>query len=434
MASGFPVALRFYRGLSAMASPLVRLLIARRLKRGKEDASRIGERRGIAALARPQGDVIWIHGASVGEVLAVAGLIENLRGLGFTVLLTSGTVTSAAVVKSRFGDGVIHQYVPYDIARFVGRFLDHWRPAFALFVESDLWPNILMQCAARRIPAILVNGRMSERSFARWRRAASIISPLLGVFDLCLAQSQADAARLRDLGARRVVVSGNLKLDVNPPPADPDKLQRLSARVRGRPLILAASTHPGEDDVLIDAHRRLRARFPGLLTIIVPRHPQRGEAIAEAVRVQGLEVTLRSRGESPFPQTDIYVADTIGELGLFYRLVPIVFMGGSLVPHGGQNPIEAIKLGACVGHGPHVWNFADVYAALDRAGGAIPVEDGERLVALLAHWLAHDEARAQCAQAGRDVVESLGGALQRTMDELEPYLLQLQLERRTGHA
>lgn len=432
--SAFPASLRLYRALSSLMPPIARVLIARRLKRGKEDPDRVGERRGIATRPRPEGQIIWIHGASVGEVLAAAGLVDCLREMGFSVLVTSGTVTSASIVARRFPEDMIHQFVPYDMAPFVTRFLDHWRPTLALFVESDLWPNLLMQCAARRIPTILVNARMSERSFTRWQRARSAISALLGAFDLCLAQSEADAARLHGLGARRVVVSGNLKLDVMPPPADEDKLHRLSARLRGRPLVLGASTHPGEEDMLIDGHRRLRERFPGLLTIIVPRHPQRGEDIAEIAAREGLEVAVRSRGESPFPQTDIYVADTIGELGLFYRLAPIVYMGGSLVPHGGQNAIEAIKLGGCVAHGPHVWNFADVYAELDMSGGAVMVADAEELVALLAHWLAHHDARQICARRGHDAVEAMGGALMRTMSELEPYLLQLRLESRGHHA
>lgn len=434
LANSWPLTLRLYGGLSKLAEPLAGQLIAHRLKRGKEDPQRVQERRGLASVARPDGEIVWIHGASVGEILAAAGLIEQLHAQGFTILLTSGTVTSSKIAQSRFGDRVIHQFIPYDIPGFVTRFLDHWRPSLALFIESDIWPNIVRFCTARRVPMILINGRLSERSFARWRRAPATIASLLGCFDLCLAQSEGDAERFHLLGVPRVAISGNLKLDVPPPPADEEAYRSLLARLRGRPLILAASTHPGEEEVLIDAHHRLRGRFPGLITIVVPRHPQRGATIAQMAADTGLHVGLRSMAATVNAQTDFYIADTIGELGLFYRAAPIVFMGGSLVSHGGQNPIEAIKLGAAVIHGPNVWNFRDVYRALDDAGGALPVADAEDLVARLGAWLDDAARHRQYGLRGRHVVEALGGALARTQAELEPYLMQLRLEARPNYA
>src|SRR5882757_4959367 len=370
MASSLPMTLRVYRRLSAAVMPLAPALIKRRLKQGKEDPARVGERRGVSRDVRPQGPLVWIHGASVGEVLAAVALIERLRALNLRILLTSGTVTSAAIVAKRFPADVIHQYVPYDSPRYVTRFLDHWRPSLALFIESDLWPNLIISSAARRLPMVLINGRMSQRSFPRWQRVQGTISALLGKFDVCLAQSQTDADRFATLGSRNVVVTGNLKLDVPAPPADANKLDMLMSMTRGRPVVLAASTHPGEGEILTQTHRSLAGYFPGLLSVIVPRHPDRGEAIARMISASGLNPTLRSHEDLPTATTDIYVADTMGELGLFYRLAPIVFMGGSLVEHGGQNPIEAIKLGASMIHGPHVFNFTDVYDALDAAGGA----------------------------------------------------------------
>jgi 3-deoxy-D-manno-octulosonic-acid transferase len=322
--------------------PLAPALIKRRLKQGKEDPARVDERRGMSQDVRPHGPLVWIHGASVGEVLAAAALIEKLRALNIRILLTSGTVTSAAIVAKRFPADIIHQYVPYDSPRYVARFLDHWRPSLALFIESDLWPNLILSSAARRLPMVLINGRMSHRSFPRWRRVAATISALLGRFDVCLAQSQVDAERFAALGGRNVITTGNLKLDVPAPPADSAKLERLMSVTRGRPIIVAASTHPGEEDILLDAHRTLAGFFPSLLSVIVPRHPARGEAIARTVAASGLHVAQRSREEWPTATTDIYVADTMGEMGLFYRLAPIVFMGGSLVEDGGQNPIEAV--------------------------------------------------------------------------------------------
>ncbi|OKO73908.1 3-deoxy-D-manno-octulosonic acid transferase [Bradyrhizobium sp. NAS96.2] len=434
LASSLPMTLRVYRKLSSAMVPLAPALIKRRLKLGKEDPERVGERRGVSADTRPQGPLVWIHGASVGEVLAAVGLIERLRALNLRILLTSGTVTSAAIVAKRFPPDVIHQYVPYDSPRYVARFLDHWRPSLALFIESDLWPNLILSSAARRLPMVLINGRMSQRSFPRWRRLSNTIGALLGRFDICLAQSNTDAERFAELGSHNVVVTGNLKLDVAAPPADPAKLERLMSVTRGRAIVVAASTHPGEEEILIEAHKSLAKFFPGLLTVIVPRHAHRGEAVAQLVTDAGLRPGLRSHEDLPVATTDIYVADTMGELGLFYRLAPIVFMGGSLVPHGGQNPIEAIKLGAAIVHGPHVFNFTDVYDALDRRGGARRADDRDALVKQLGQFLADPAARDASLVASERVVEQLGGALERTVTALEPYLLQLRLEMGAANA
>jgi 3-deoxy-D-manno-octulosonic-acid transferase len=434
MASSLPMTLRVYQKLSAAMMPLTPAMIRRRMKQGKEDPARIGERRGISRDIRPHGPLVWIHGASVGEVLAAAALIERLRALKIRILLTSGTVTSAAIVAKRFPPDIIHQYVPYDSPRYVARFLYHWRPSLALFIESDLWPNLILSSAARRLPMVLINGRMSHRSFPRWRRITSTISALLGRFDVCLAQSRVDAERFTALGSRNVITTGNLKFDVPAPPADLARLERLMSVTRGRPLIVAASTHPGEEEILLEAHRTLAGFFPSLLSVFVPRHPDRGEAITRMITASGLTAARRSREELPTAKTDIYVADTMGELGLFYRLAPIVFMGGSLVEHGGQNPIEAVKLGASIVHGPHVFNFTDVYEALDSAGGAKRADTLEALVKQLGQLLADPAARDLSIAAGERVVVQLGGALDRTLAALEPYLLQLRLEMGAANA
>src|ERR1700730_14924307 len=434
MANSLPMTLRTYRRLSAAVALLAPALIKRRLKQGKEDPARIGERRGMSRDARPHGPLVWIHGASVGEVLAAAALIEKLRALNIRILLTSGTVTSAAIVAKRFPADVIHQYVPYDSPRYVARFLDHWQPSLALFIESDLWPNLILSSAARRLPMVLINGRMSQRSFPRWRRVTGTIAALLGRFDVCLAQSHLDAERFAALGSRNVITTGNLKLDVPAPPTDPARLERLMSVTRGRPIIVAASTHPGEEEILAEAHRTLAGIFPALLSVIVPRHPHRGEAIAHTIAAAGLHACVRSVPKSHCATTEIYVADTLGELGLFHRLAPIVFMGGSLVEHGGQNPIEAIKLGASIVHGPHVFNFSDVYEALDSAGGARQADTQEALVKQIGKLLADPAARELSVAASERVVEQLGGALDRTLAALEPYLLQLRLEMGAANA
>jgi 3-deoxy-D-manno-octulosonic-acid transferase len=434
VADSLPMTLRVYRSLSSAVVPLAPALIRQRLRLGKEDPERSAERRGLTRDVRPPGPLVWIHGASVGEVLAAAALIQRLRQLNLRILVTSGTVTSAAIVARRFPPDVIHQYVPYDSPRFVARFLDHWRPSLALFIESDLWPNLILSSAARRVPMVLINGRMSQRSFPRWQKVASTISALLGTFDICLAQSPTDAKRFAALGCHNVITTGNLKLDVPAPPADPDKLDKLLFITRGRPIIIAASTHPGEEEILIEVHKALAGFFPSLLTVIVPRHPSRGEAIVQTIAAAGLTPAQRSHEDLPTAVTDIYVADTLGELGLFYRLAPIVFMGGSLASHGGQNPIEPIKLGAAILHGPHVWNFAEIYADLDKAHGAEQVADVEELAQRASAWLKNAGERMATVSAARAMVATLGGGLGRTLAALEPYLMQIRLERRASDA
>ncbi|HKS84353.1 MAG TPA: glycosyltransferase N-terminal domain-containing protein, partial [Pseudolabrys sp.] len=336
--------------------------------------------------------------------------------------------------EQRLSRGVVHQFVPLDVPRFVRRFLDHWRPDLALFVESDLWPNTIVETSARGIPMVLVNGRLSEESFRRWRRLPRSIAHLLLQLDLCLSGTTADARRFSELGAAQVATTGNLKLDVPAPPADRAALDALRTAVGDRPVIAAASTHAGEEEAMVAAHVRLRNTFPGLLTLIAPRHPERGPAVVGAATAAGLSAALRSQGELPKRGTAIYVADTVGELGLIYRVAPAVFMGGSLVKHGGQNPIEAAKLRTAVLHGPHVWNFAEIYAALDSARGAEVVDNFDRLAAQFADWLTDPDACSRVAESGQRIVEELGGALDRTMASLDPYLMQLQLHERARHA
>lgn len=434
MAEGLPLTLHAYRLLTAAATPLAPALMSHRLKRGKEVAARLSERYGESDIARPAGPLVWVHGASVGELLSVIPLIKRIREKGLAVLCTSGTVTSANLAEQRLPKGVIHQFVILDMPRFVNRFFDHWQPDLALFVESDLWPNLIMTSAERGIPLILINGRVSERSFNRWRRVPATIGALLRCFDLCLAQSAAHAERYRALGAPRIVTTGNLKFDVPEPPGDADKLARLRAAIGERTVLAGASTHAGEEAILIAAHQRLRDAFPGLLTIIAPRHPERGAAILDIAEAGELKAALRSRGELPRCDTEIYVADTLGELGLIYRLAPIVFVGGSLASHGGQNPIEPIKLGAAILHGPNVWNFAEVYAALDAAGGAEQVNDVEGFALRAGDWLKDANARAAVVAAARTSIAALGGGLERTLAALEPYLAQIRLSQRARHA
>jgi 3-deoxy-D-manno-octulosonic-acid transferase len=434
VSSKLTLTLRAYRLLSAAATPFVPLLLARRLKRGKEHRGRLFERRGESRVARPEGPLVWLHAASVGELVSVLPLVERIRSRGFAMLVTTGTVTSGGLAEQRLPRGVIHQFLPVDVPRYMRRFLDYWKPDLAMFVESDLWPNMVIEASKRSVPMILVNGRLSENSFRRWRMLPKTIGNLLQRLDLCLAGTPGDAERLIELGAPRVINTGNLKLDVPAPAADPAKLAALRDAIGGRIVIAAASTHAGEEGIVIEAHKRLRGNFSGLLTIIAPRHPERGPGVVEIASAAGLKITQRSRGELPNAATDIYVADTMGELGLIYRVAPVVFMGGSLVSHGGQNPIEPAKLGAAILHGPHVWNFAEIYSALDAARGAELVNDAKQLTAAIAAWLGNEAARQQAAKIAKTTVDSLGGALERTLLSLDPYLMQLQLRQRAHYA
>ena len=429
-----PAGLRAYRLLSAAATPLAPLFLGQRLRRGKEHGARLGERRGESGIRRPSGTLVWVHGASVGEIASVLPLIARLRERGIGVLVTSGTVTSSDLAEQRLPPDVIHQFVPLDAPRFVRRFIEHWQPGLALFVEQDLWPNLMLETTRRGVPLILINARLSENSYRRWRRLPRTIANLLGRFDLCLARTPADGARFSELGAPRVVTSGNLKLDVPAPPADGRALDALKRAIGNRPVIAAASTHAGEETAIIEAHRRLRRNFSSLLTLIVPRHPERGVNVAQVAGAAGQKVAVRSYGELPDATTEIYIVDTLGELGLIYRLAPVVFIGGSLIPHGGQNPIEAAKLGSVILHGPHVGNFEEIYAALDAAQGAEAVTDAGRLTSAIGKLLTYPQARTRMAENARTTVEAQSGALERTLQSLEPYLTQLQLAERARHA
>lgn len=411
-----------YRLFGMALRPLVPVALAFRASRGKEDATRRAERYGRAALRRPAGRLIWVHAASVGETNAVLPLIERLTGAGFQVLFTSTTVTSAAVAAKRLPAHAVHQYGPLDIAPYVDRFLDHWRPEFAIFVESELWPAVMTRLEENVVPLVVVNARLSERSFRGWQRFATVARGLFARIGLCLAQSEEDGVRFRALGAKRITVTGNLKFDTPPLAADAGELERLRSAVGQRPVWVAASTHEGEEEIVADAHRLLRERFPGVLTVIVPRHPNRGDAVRAVLADRRLSVAQRSRGEPLVREIDVYLADTLGELGLFYRAAPIAFLGGSLVAHGGQNPIEPTQLDSAVLHGPHVYNFADIYDRLDSAVPLEPIRDASGLAAAVGRLLADPKAAADRAAAAGAALSPLSGALDATMLALRPYL------------
>ncbi len=427
-----PWQIMLYRAGTRAAQPLAGLILRSRLKKGKEDPERLPERRGVPGRPRPEGRLVWIHGASVGETVSMTPIVERLMERGHHVLVTSGTVTSARIMAERLPSGAIHQFIPLDAPGFMQRFFRHWRPDVGLIAESELWPNMIIEAGKHDVPLMLLNGRMSERSYARWTKHPAIARMLLGRFDVVMAQTRLDGERYQRLGAPRVAMGGNLKYDVTPPPADPAALALLQGGTAGRPVWVAASTHPGEEEIIIDAHRRIAQRLPKLLTIIAPRHPRRGEEVEALARGAGVATARRSAGLNPDRAVDLYVADTVGELGLFYRLATVAFLGGSLVPHGGQNPIEPAKLGAAIAHGPEVHNFADVYASLDQAGGAAQVSDAGALAGRVHLWLT-DAGQARAAgRAALAAVGELTGAAERVMQALDPLLARAELRRGGG--
>jgi 3-deoxy-D-manno-octulosonic-acid transferase len=417
------IALGLYRTLWLALAPAIPLALSARAARGKEDRARLRERWGHGTLARPDGPLIWVHGASIGECVAALPLIARLLAKEERhVLVTSGTVSSARVMAERLPDRALHQYVPIDRPDAVRRFLAHWRPDVALFVESELWPNLLLAARAAGIPLALVNARLSERSFRGWLRAPGIARRLLGAFDICLAQNRDIAERLAQLGARKVQITGSLKADAGPLPVDERDLAAFRGATGDRLVFLAASTHAGEEEMLFDVVQRFRAEAMSVLSVIVPRHPERGEAIAANAGRRGLVATRRSQGALPGGDTDIYVADTLGELGLFYRAAPFAFLGGSLVPHGGQNPLEAARLGRAVLTGPHMENFADAFRMLlDRQGTGLVTSPSELHAAARRLLTAPDEA-VRLGQAAKTAAESLGGALDATVAAAESLL------------
>ncbi|MGE5546918.1 MAG: 3-deoxy-D-manno-octulosonic acid transferase [Solirubrobacterales bacterium] len=410
-----------YRALTTVGGPLIRHYLDRRLRRGKEDPERFPERLGVPGRPRPDGTLAWLHAASVGESLSLLPLVERLAARpGISVLVTTGTVTSARLMAERLPEGAFHQFIPVDRAAWVRRFLDHWRPDLALWAESEFWPNLLLETARRRIPAVLVQGRMSARSFAGWSRAPGFIRRLLSCFTLCLAQTPEDAERLRKLGAVDVRCLGNLKLSGLPLPCDEEELARLRQAVAARPLWLAASTHPGEEAIAARVHLRLAARHPGLLTVLVPRHPERGPAIAAELRAMDMGVGIRSAGNAP--DAEIYVADTMGELGLFYRLSPVVFVGKSLLVGGGQNPYEPARLGAAVLFGPRMDNFPGMVPAMLAAGAAEEVADEVALADAVSALLADSALLERRRAAALAWAEAEAGALDAVEAVLVPLL------------
>lgn len=408
-----PLPLALYGAATALLEPFAPGLLRARARRGKEEAARLGERLGQAGRPRPDGPLIWLHGVSVGETTSLLPLVAALRARrpDLTILVTSGTVTAAALLAQRLPDGVLHQFAPVDGPGAVRRFLDHWRPGLAVFVESEFWPNLILAAKARGVRLALLSARMTAASARNWSRWPASAKALTGAFDLILPQDAGTEERLRSLGA----TTGprlNLKLVGEPLPCDAAELDRLRAAFAGRKIVLAASTHPGEEPLIALA---MRKAAPDAALVIVPRHPDRGPEIA-----QMLGGGLRSQGAAPGA---VYVADTLGELGVFFRLADVVVMGGSFVPDiGGHNPLEPARIGRPILTGRYAFNAADVYAEMFAEACAIQAADGKALGRHIAGLLANPAMATRTGEAALAYANRQGAALDEAMALLDPLL------------
>ena len=380
---------RLYLAFSQVSGPIWRLIHRKRLKKGKEDARRLPEKYGLSTVQRPSGEVIWFHALSVGESLALVPLIERTLSerAGAHVVLTTSTVTSvAALDKAGLPDRVFHTMVPIDTKRAVRKFLDHWRPDLAVFAELDFWPRLLFETNNKAIPMVLVNSRISDKSFKSRQRLGGLMRDVLGLFDQLLMQDESSRDRIVSLGAsaERVDVVGALKSAARPLPCSHGELDGLSSSIGQRPIWLAAATHPVEENDMIEAHVKVRSELPKALLIAAPRYMESAEDLEKTARRRFDRVSRRSLGETPDEETDVYIADTIGEMGLWYRLAPVSFVGHSLAAPdgtggGGKNPFEALALGSVVLNGPSVSDFSETYSALLEQGAAREVRTFEAL-------------------------------------------------------
>ncbi len=357
--------LRIYKIISYLIYPFVPIYLNKRLGLKKELEDRINERYGYSKINRKKGKLVWLHAASIGESISILPVVKELEKNKKIkqILVTTGTVTSANIMKERLKGKAFHQFLPIDIPIFVERFLNHWNPSLAIFVESEIWPNFISALSKRKSKLMILNGRMTVKSFNSWLGFKKTALTLFSNFDLCCAQSSDSAFFYESLGIRNTVYTGNLKFSSEPEKLDNKKLKILKNMLKNRKILLAASTHQGEEEIIANITSSLKKKDKNFLSVIVPRHPNRTEFFSNKRR---LKIAYRSKSQDIKPNTNIYIADTIGELNLFYKLANFVFVGGSLVKHGGQNPIEAAFLGKTIIHGPNIMNFADVYEILNH--------------------------------------------------------------------
>ncbi|MCY4326953.1 MAG: 3-deoxy-D-manno-octulosonic acid transferase [Rhodobacteraceae bacterium] len=419
-----------YLAVSARSRWLAHLVLRRRLRRGKEDIQRIEERLGRSRICRPEGQLVWFHSASVGEVMSILELVRRLGDTrsDLSFLMTTGTLASAQILQSRMPPRTIHQFVPYDVLPLVETFLDHWCPDVGIWTESEFWPALIYESHRREIPLLCINARMSARSFRRWCRLPAFAGSLLNRFEKTLVQGEETADKLRRLGLResKMEVVGSLKRGAEDLPYDKAGLEEFQQLIAGRPLWLAASTHEGEVEAAAQAHLELMRRRDELLLILVPRHPERGHAVATRLRALGIQLSLRSQRTTPAPGDQIYIADTLGELGLWYRLAPVSFIGGSLVDAGGHNPLEPIRLGSAVIHGPFVANFEREFRELVELDVAVLAQSPDDLAVAVDDALQGENsarlshAAAALSDGGGKVTAYVAGEILNYLPPLRP--------------
>lgn len=407
--------------------PLLNMLVKKRLSQGKEDPIRMSERFGAGKSPRPAGPLVWVHGASVGEAQSSLILIRKLTEAHphLQIMVTTGTVTSAAYMAERLPANAFHQFYPLDHPQWVKRFCDHWQPDFVLWMESELWPCMLQELKNREIPTILVNARLSPRSAQRWSIIPSVAKQLLSTFHTILTQTEEDAQSYLLLGAKNVKVTGNLKYAADLLPYNENDLQTLKSSLGDRPVWLYASTHKGEEELACRLHKVIAHTLPDLLTIIVPRHPERGTEIESLCHQEGLSCTRRSTAKTlPVASINIYIADTLGELGLFYRACPIACIGRSFSDDGGggHNPIEAAQLGCAVLHGPHIQNLEQIYADMNKSGAALRLVNEDDFSQKLLFLLKNEDERKKLQKAGLAFVAAQSEILQTVTREIIPLL------------
>ena len=397
--------LKLYGWISPLLEPVAHIWLWYRLRSDKEDAERVTERHGLASISRPVGSLAWLHGASVGECNSILPLVDRLQAEGLSVLVTSGTITSATEMQNRLPTGAIHQFIPIDVPRWVDRFLQYWRPDVAVWIESELWPSLIMRTHFHAIPQILVNARMSPTSYKRWKYARSMVAYLLDRFDRIFAQSTTDARRMAALlppGSEAPVVA-NIKLSAGPLPVDQIRLNTLRQQANGRSIWVAGSIHPGEETAVLNAHMTLQSKRQKPLTVVIPRHPGKSLKLSRAFTAAGLNVVFQSKTRDITHGTDVYFVDAIGSLGVWYALAGIVFIGGSLIPHGGQNPLEPARLGCHVVTGPHMANFRWLDDIWPVGHGRSIVDDGAQLGKHLMAFFTDYHKRTAVSSDGPDL-------------------------------
>ncbi|CAN5705371.1 3-deoxy-D-manno-octulosonic acid transferase [soil metagenome] len=415
-----PLSLKLYAFALRLAEPLARPLLERRAKAGKEDPARLDERLGRSSVERPEGSLVWLHGVSVGESMSLLPLVGALKAgrPDLTLLVTSGTRTSAELLAQRLPGGVIHQYAPVDAPGAVTRFLDHWKPDLGVLVESELWPDLILGAHERGVKLALLSARMTAGSAQGWSRVPAAARAVLGAFDLILPQETETQARLNSLGARTGPLL-NLKTVGEALPVDAAELAKLKAAVGDRRVVLAANTHPGEDEIVIEAFRQ--ADLSDTLLVISPRHPTRGAAVAGLL--SGFTVARRAANQPLTPQTTAYVADTLGEMGLLYSLADVVVMGGAFLPGiGGHNPLEPARLERPILTGPHSFNASALYADLLAEAAAIEAPDAAALARHLKGLDDYPHIGRRMGEAALAYAERQGGVLDQAMALLEPLL------------